>query len=134
VERSDQPSVSDLARVMRSELRTRRSSRSPVYVWMSDHFDELSEFLTKQRPSWDAIAGALVDLGLTDRSGQKLTAANARRTWWAVRRDVAAIRGPSSAGLSLVRETRREGQDQQQQPPTTDELLARAAAKFGRKT
>jgi len=103
---------------------------------MSDHFDELSAFLTKQRPSWDAIAEALVDLGLTDRSGQKLTAANARRAWWAVRRDVAAARGPSRAGLSLVRETRQEDHDQRQPQPraTTDEVFARAAAKFGRKT
>ena len=85
------PTVHDMARIARSK--PSRARRSDVYHWMHANFDQFSAYLDRPHSTWDAIAGALVAVGIKDRSGTKLTAANARLTWLKVRRAIARERG-----------------------------------------
>lgn len=68
------------------------SGRSPLYRWLRARHDAFAELVEENRPNWAALAEGFAGLGLTGADGRPLTAHTVRRTWWSVRRDVAAAR------------------------------------------
>lgn len=68
------------------------SGRSPLYRWLRARHDAFAELVEENRPNWAALAEGFTGLGLTGANGRPLTAHTVRRTWWSVRRDVAAAR------------------------------------------
>jgi hypothetical protein len=65
--------------------------RSSLYVWMLENHDSFKEVIAKAvRPNWLALAEAFAEDGQTDADGNKPTAETTRRTWWKVRKVVAA--------------------------------------------
>jgi len=64
--------------------------RSPVYVWMRRNHTRLATQFSGVRVQWAGVAAKLDELGIKDVNGNPPKAASVRRTWWRVRRDVAA--------------------------------------------
>lgn len=68
------------------------SGRSPLYRWLRARHDAFAELVEETRPNWKGLAKGFTELGLEGAGGRSLTAETVRRTWWRVRRDVAAAR------------------------------------------
>lgn len=68
------------------------SGRSPLYRWLRARHDAFAELVEETRPNWKGLAEGFTELGLEGADGRWLTAETVRRTWWRVRRDVAAAR------------------------------------------
>ncbi len=70
--------------------------RSEVYVWMKRHHTRLAAQFEGVRVQWAGVAAKLAELGIKDVNGNPPKAASVRRTWWRVRRDVAAGKGQAA--------------------------------------
>ena len=66
--------------------------RSPVYAWLNQNHARLAAQFSGVRVQWAVVAARLAELGIVDVNGSPPKAATVRRTWWRVRRDVAAIK------------------------------------------
>ena len=66
--------------------------RSPVYAWLKQNHARLATQFSGVRVQWAVVAARLAELGIVDVNGSPPKAATVRRTWWRVRRDVAAIK------------------------------------------
>ena len=64
--------------------------RSPVYGWLKQNHARLAAQFSGVRVQWGEVAARLAELGVVDVNGNPPKAATVRRTWWRVRRDVAA--------------------------------------------
>ena len=72
--------VARIAAVMNG--RGRYSGRSPLFLWMFEHYDQLTAAVTSVgRPDWISATEEFARLGLTNREGEKLNAALVRKTW-----------------------------------------------------
>jgi hypothetical protein len=83
------------------------SGRSPLYRWLRARHDAFAQLVEETRPNWTRLAEGFGALGLTGWRGRPLTGAMVQRTWWRVRRDVAALRqrrqqGPRPAPAVVV--------------------------------
>ncbi|UZO94587.1 Hypothetical protein RMP42_05786 (plasmid) [Roseomonas mucosa] len=81
---------SELARI--AEVARGGSGRTPLYRWLRARHDAFAKLVEENRPNWKALAEGFTGLGLTASGGRPLSSEVVRRTWWAVRRDVAAAR------------------------------------------
>jgi hypothetical protein len=76
--------------------------RSPLWRWMHRNHDRLSVLFEEAPPSWEVLVETFGGMGLTDREGKNPTAETARKTWYRVRRNIAAARArrakPASDG------------------------------------
>ena len=84
-------------------LASRRSVQSPLYRWMMEHHDAFGAGLAQaaaagRHPDWAALADIFAESGLVDGTGKAPNAANARRTWWRVKRRHARLHGSAGAG------------------------------------
>jgi hypothetical protein len=87
--------------------------RSPLWRWMHRNHDRLSALFEQAPPAWEVLVETFDDMGLTDRAGKKPTAETARKTWYRVRRNIAAARarhaklvpGASVAGVAFMSTT-----------------------------
>ena len=61
--------------------------RSPLYLWMVEHFDALRDAIAKAgRPNWTSLAKTFAEEGVTDIRGKPPSPAVARLTWFKVRK------------------------------------------------
>ena len=73
------------------------AERSSLFWYMLDHHDEFARAATGTRIRWAPLCEQFAADGLLDGEGKAPTPANARITWWNVRREVAKRRAASSA-------------------------------------
>ena len=66
--------------------------RSPLWRWMHRNHDRLSALFAEAPPAWEVLVETFGGMGLTDRAGRNPTAETARKTWYRVRRNIAAAR------------------------------------------
>jgi hypothetical protein len=66
--------------------------RSPLWRWMHQNHDRLSALFEQAPPAWEVLVETFAGMGLTDRAGKNPTAETARKTWYRVRRNIAAAR------------------------------------------
>jgi hypothetical protein len=66
--------------------------RSSLWRWMHRNHDRLSALFEQAPPAWDVLVETFGGMGLTDRAGKKPSAETARKTWYRVRRNIAAAR------------------------------------------
>ena len=83
-------------------LASRESTQSLLYRWMMANHDGFAGRLAKaaaegKLPDWADLARRFGESGLTDGTGKPPNAANARRTWWRVKRRHAQLHGGGSA-------------------------------------
>ncbi len=88
-------------------------ARSQVYLWMKRNHARLAAQFEGVRVQWAGVAETLASLGIRDVNGNPPKAASVRRTWWRVRRDVAASKARTAARRA---------------DPATDSALAQTAA------
>ena len=83
----------------------RHSGRSPLFLWMLEHYDQLTAAVTGVgRPDWISATEEFARLGLTKREGEKLNAALVRKTWSRVVQVAEAQRtGAQRAGAQRAR-------------------------------
>jgi hypothetical protein len=86
--------LSQLERVLASSPR----ARSPLFRWLSDHFDEVSRLVRRYGRNWTAMAAGLNDMGVTRRNGAPVSADSLRKTWAEVCRVEAARRKEGATG------------------------------------
>jgi len=72
-------------------------ARSQVYLWMKRNHARLAAQFEGVRVQWAGVAETLAELGIRDVNGNPPKAASVRRTWWRVRRDVAASKAKAAA-------------------------------------
>lgn len=83
---------------------------SPLWHWMRRNHRGLSKLFKQAPPAWAVLAKTFDGMGLTDREGKSPTADTTRKTWYRVRRDVAAAHarraGPATVspvpGIALL--------------------------------
>jgi hypothetical protein len=80
--------LSQLERVLASSPR----ARSPLFRWLSDHFEEVSRLVRRYGRNWTAMAAGLNGMGVTRRNGAPVSADSLRKTWAEVCRIEAARR------------------------------------------
>jgi hypothetical protein len=70
---------------------------------MHRNHDRLSALFELAPPAWEVLVETFGGMGLTDRAGKNPTAETARKTWYRVRRNIAAARAqrakPAPDGL-----------------------------------
>jgi hypothetical protein len=77
---------------VRKTVITNGTLRSPLWRWMHRNHDRLSALFEQAPPAWEVLVETFGGMGLTDRAGKNPTAETARKTWYRVRRNVAAAR------------------------------------------
>ena len=87
--RAPRSTLADISQAVRGRA---RESRSDLYWWIDDHFEQLQGDLPKPgakrlRPNWTVITERLNILGLRDTKGQPLKSDNVRKIWTRVARD-----------------------------------------------
>jgi len=75
------------------------SGRSKAYAWLKEHASEIEALFATHRPSWDAVARKLAELGVVEISNRRLAANNLRRIWQRVCRDLKAERRYQATGV-----------------------------------
>jgi len=75
------------------------SGRSKAYAWLKDHASEIEASFATHRPSWDAVARKLAELGVVEIRNRRLAANNLRRIWQRVCRDLKAERRYQATGV-----------------------------------
>lgn len=63
--------------------------RSPLFWWLTEHHDALTEANDGKPIRWGPLAACLASFGLTDREGKAASPETVRLTWKRVRRFVA---------------------------------------------
>jgi hypothetical protein len=69
--------LSQLERVLAASPR----ARSPLFRWLSDHFDEVNRLVRRYGRNWTAMAAGLNEMGVTRRNGAPVSADSLRKTW-----------------------------------------------------
>lgn len=80
-----------------------RSAHSPLYDWLYAHHDALTERLA--RPRWAALAELLANREIMDGRGHAPSGETVRKTWWKVRRTIAAERRVQQDQIAATRNT-----------------------------
>jgi hypothetical protein len=115
--------LSQLERVLASSPR----ARSPLFRWLSDHFEEIGRLVRRYGRNWTAMAGGLNEMGVTRRNGAPVSADSLRKTWAEVCRVEAARRkdsATSTGGTSIAGSGNSSG-DAAAAPPNTEFAPAR---------
>lgn len=82
--------VDRVVAILQGRVRGKDAAHKPLlYWWMRDHYDRLSA--AKGRPDWKLAAAEFAALGLKDHAGNLPSPETARKTWFRVRRDMAAL-------------------------------------------
>jgi hypothetical protein len=68
-----------------------KSARSPLYRWMSEHYEELEPVLSQRGPDWAAMAERFADAGVLAGKGKTPDARLVAKTWTTVKRDKGAV-------------------------------------------
>jgi len=115
--------LSQLERVLASSPR----ARSPLFCWLSDHFDEVSRLVRRYGRNWTAMAPGLNEMGVTRRNGAPISADSLRKTWAEVCRVEAARRkeGATSARGASVPGSGNSGGAAAAPPPNPEFAPAR---------
>ncbi|HTT80809.1 MAG TPA: hypothetical protein VMF86_14130 [Stellaceae bacterium] len=92
----DTPERDDLSR-LECVLAASPRARSPLFRWLSDHFDEVDRLVRRYGRNWTAMAKGLNEMGVTRRNGAPVSADSLRKTWAEVSRLEAAQRKEDSA-------------------------------------
>lgn len=79
--------------------------RSPLFWWLAEHHDALTEANDGKPIRWGPLAARLASFGLTDREGKPASPETVRLTWKRVRRFVA-----DQAAARLARDRTRKMQ------------------------
>ena len=66
------------------------SDRSPLFWWLVEHSDEFLREGATERIAWEKHCARFARLGVSDAAGKAPTPATARKTWWRVRKFLAA--------------------------------------------
>lgn len=98
------PDPDDLAR-LEAILAASPRARSPLFRWLTDHFDEVARLVRRYGRNWTAMAQGLNELGVTRRGGAPVSPDSLRKTWREVCRaetlrrkdESAAARRPGTA-------------------------------------
>jgi hypothetical protein len=77
---------------VRKTVITNGTLRSPLWRWMHRNHDRLSALFEQAPPAWEILVETFGGMGLTDRAGKNPTPETARKTWYRVRRNIAAAR------------------------------------------
>jgi hypothetical protein len=101
---------------------TRATERSPLFLWLLEHHDEIVASLQGGRVNWRAFCAAVAEAGLTDTAGHPPTENTARVTWYRVRRLAAKQR----AGRERARAVRMGGVMSSPMPPSVQQSTATA--------
>jgi hypothetical protein len=64
----------------------REGKRSPLFLWMLEHHDEIVATLQGGRIGWGPFCAAVAEAGLKDTTGKAPSENTARITWYRVRR------------------------------------------------
>ena len=80
----------DLEAVLR--VLSRDPRRSPLFLWMREHHDDLAKAAKGQPIDWVPLCARFAEAGLTDGFGAPPSIEAARRTWRNVKKDVARRR------------------------------------------
>lgn len=75
-----------LARI--AEVARASSGRSKLARWFRIRHDEFLALVEETRPSWEALAKAFAEEGMTTAEGKPFTAETVRVTWYRVRKSV----------------------------------------------
>jgi hypothetical protein len=86
----------DLAR-LEKVLASSPRARSPLFRWLTDHFDEVSRLVRRYGRNWTAMAAGLNEMGVTRRNGAPVSADSLRKTWSEVYRLETARRKEEAA-------------------------------------
>lgn len=86
----------DVAKVVAAN-RDRGGRHSQLYRWMRSHHDALAAAFDADGASWRVVTEMLADNGLTDGNGKQPAIRRAQKTWYRVKRDVAAARAKVEA-------------------------------------
>jgi hypothetical protein len=62
-------------------------NRSPLFWWLLEKHGEIAAALAGRRMQWKQFCADLTVMGITDTAGKAVTEANARKTWFRVRRE-----------------------------------------------
>lgn len=65
---------------------------SSLYIWMTEHFDEMAAATGSYRVRWSKLAEAAAEEGLRTRKGAPPAPNTVKSTWFRVRRAVTALR------------------------------------------
>jgi hypothetical protein len=77
-----------------------RRGRSPLYKWVWEHFDQLSQ-VRQGRADWIAATEQLSALGLTGTGGAPLKPDNVRKVWERVMRNRRAVAASAPPAMLL---------------------------------
>lgn len=77
---ADTPQRDDLSQLERL-LASSPRARSPLFRWLSDHFDEVTRLVRRYGKNWTAMAAGLNEMGVTRRNGVPVSADSLRKTW-----------------------------------------------------
>jgi hypothetical protein len=86
----------DVAKVVTAN-REKGGRHSPLYRWMRSHHDALAAAFDADGASWRVVTEMLAENGLTDGDGKQPVIRRAQKTWYRVKRDVAATRAKAEA-------------------------------------
>ncbi len=92
----------DLAR-LEKVLASSPRARSPLFRWLTDHFDEVSRLVRRYGRNWTAMAAGLNEMGVTRRNGAPVSADSLRKTWSEVHRLETARRKEEGAAAARRR-------------------------------
>ncbi len=96
---------------------SRGADRSPLFWWMVEHFEETTRAAQGQRMPWVALCAQFAAFGLTDGKGNPPSQEAARRTWRAVRAEMAK---PAASTPAIVTATpKHRSRPRDWQPPET---------------
>jgi len=66
-------------------------AHSPIYRWMVDNYAVMARAITGKNVRWEKLSAAAVSDGLTTRDGRDPSGETLRRTWYRVRKAIAAL-------------------------------------------
>jgi hypothetical protein len=95
------PTPADMLMVENARARSiGRGRRSPLYLWLRDHHDQLAESFVRTAPAWGSIAAHLANMGLVGGWGDPPAPETVRKAWYLVRRDMARSRAARVAPVA----------------------------------
>ena len=90
----------DVAKVVTAN-RERGGRHSLLYQWMRSHHDAIAAAFDADGACWRVVTEMLAENGLTDGDGKQPAIRRAQKTWYRVKRDVAAARAKAAAKRKL---------------------------------
>lgn len=107
-------------------------AHSPLYRWMVDNYAAMAQAITGKKVRWDRLSAAAIADGLTTRDGREPSGQTLRKTWYRVRKAIAALQEEREKAEAEA-EARRAARAVRRAQEAADDAAKRASYEQGLK-